>query len=91
MKNIKYFKHCTVVYDCYKLSNKEINDISKEIVKQRKDRKLLLTRTAKSYMSEIKAHKRAYLLGIKKDHSKDADLEENMCKSKEILYKIFGV
>lgn len=91
MFNIKYFKQCTVVYDCYKLSNKKINNISKEIVKQRKERKLLLTRTEKSYACEIKAHKRAYLLGIKRDHSKDADLEENMCKSKEILYKIFGV
>lgn len=89
--NIKYFKQCTVVYDCYKLSNKEINNIAKEIVSQRKERKLLLTRNEKSYASEIKAHKRAFLLGYKRDHTKDADLEENMCKSKEILYKLFGV
>lgn len=89
--NIKYFKHCTVVYDCYKLSNKEINNIVEEIVKQRKEKKLLLTRTEKSYASEIKTHKRVYLLGYKREHSKDADLEENICKSKEILYKIFGV
>lgn len=90
MKNNKYTEKCTTVYDCYKLSNKQIDRIAKIIVEMRKEFNLKVTRTAKSYANEIKAHKRAYLIGYKRSHSKDADLEENITKWNEIKYRILG-
>lgn len=88
--NIKYDKTCTTVYDCYKYSSKEINLLGDVIISERKLRELPVTRTPKSYASEIKAHKRAYLIGYKRSHSKDADLEENITKWNEIKYRILG-
>lgn len=87
---IKYTKTYTTVYDCYKYTNKEIDKLGLTIFSQRKLKDLPVTRTAKSYSSEIKAHKRAYLIGYKRSHSKDADLEENITKWNEIKYRIFG-
>ena len=88
---IKYTKKCTTVYDCYEYTNKEIDKIGKEIVSKRKLKGYKVTRTAESYSNEIKAHKRAYKLGIMRNHSKDADLEENLSKKLEIVYKVFGI
>lgn len=88
---IKYTKTCTTVYDCYKYSSKEIDLLGDVIISERKLRELPVTRTPKSYASEIKAHKRAYKLGIMRSHTKDADLEESISKNKEILYRIIGV
>lgn len=88
--NIKYGLNSTKVVDCYKLSNKEIDKIGREIFAKRKLQGLLVTRDANSYASEIRAHKRAYLIGYKRKRTKDADLEENLNKKLEILYKIFG-
>lgn len=75
----------TIVLDCYKYSDKEIKKLGEEIIRKRKLQGLLVTRTANSYASEIKAHKRLYKLGIAKKRTKDCDCEENM----DILLKIF--
>lgn len=88
--NIKYGLNSTKVVDCYKLSYKEIEKIGREIFAKRKLQGLKVTRDANSYANEIRAHKRAYKLGIMRSHSKDADLEENLNKKLEILYKIVG-
>jgi len=89
--NIIYKLDCTTVLDCYKLSYKEIDKVGREIFSKRKLKGLPVTRTAQSYANEIRTHKRAYKLGIMKNHSKDADLEENLSKKLEIIYKIFGL
>lgn len=87
---IKYSVDCTTVYNCYLLKDKEIKTICDEIIKERKMRNFPVTRTKKSYINEIKAHKRLYLLNYKVSHTKDADLEEPITKSKELFYKITG-
>ena len=91
MNNIIYASNCTTIRDCYEFTDKGINIISKIICRTRKEKGLKLTRTWKSYACEIKAHKRLYKLGIKKDHTKDADCEEPIERNKEILYRIIGI
>jgi len=88
---IKYTKKCTTVYDCYKYTNKEIDRLGLLIVDERFRMNLPVTRSSKSYSSEIKAHKRAYLIGYKRDHSKDCDCEENISKKLELKYRILGL
>ena len=81
----------TIVLDCYKYTNKEIKELGKEIVRKRTLQGLSVTRTANSYSSEIKAHKRLYKLGIMKKHTEDADLEENLDTILKIFYFILGL
>lgn len=92
MNNIIEFKYkYTVVPNCYKYSYEEINILGRYIYTERKVKGLVVTRTAKSYANEIRAHKRAYKLGIMRSHSKDVDLEENLNKKLEIIYRILGI
>ena len=88
---ISYKKKCTTIYDCYKLTNKQINDVAELIVVERQISSLPVTRKTKSYANEIKAHKRAYKLGIMRSHTKDADLEEPIMKQRDIFYRIVGL
>jgi hypothetical protein len=86
---IKVELNCTKVYDGYKV--KDINKLVDEIIKIRKENKYKVTRTKKSYVSEIKAHNRLYKLGILRNHTKDTDMEENINKKNDILFRIIGL
>ena len=88
---MNFSETCTTIIDCYKYTNEEIDEISRKIIRERTKRKLTLTRTAKSYACEIKAHKRLYNLGIAKTHTNHADCEEPISKVKDILFRIVGV
>ena len=87
---IEFKEKCTVVYDCYKYNNGYINYVANLIVSERKLRGLPVTRSSKSYANEIRAHKRAYKLGIMRNHTKDCDCEEPISKIKDLIYGIFG-
>ena len=81
----------TVVLDCDIYTDKQIKKLGEEIVRKRKLQGLLVTRTAKSYASEIKTHKRLYKLGIAKKRTKDCDCEENLDIILKIFYYILGM
>lgn len=86
---IKIDLNCTKVYDSYKVKN--IDKLVDEIIKIRKENKYKVTRSKKSYVSEIKAHNRLYKLGYKRDHTKDTDMEENINKLNDTLFRIIGL
>ena len=86
---IKIDLNCTKVYDSYKVKN--IDKLVDEIIKIRKENKYKVTRSKKSYVSEIKAHNRLYKLGISRNHTKDTDMEENISKKNDILFRIVGI
>lgn len=88
---INYTENCTKVYDSYLLkNNNDIKKVAWEIYIIRQFKNLLQVRTEESYFYEIKAHNRLYNLGLFRSHTKDTDLEENIKKWKEILFRIIG-
>lgn len=90
-KQIIYTENNTKIIDSYKLkTNQKIEAIAYEIELTRLQKKIPQTRTIKSYVREIKAHNRLYKLGLFRSRTKDTDLEENIKKWKEILYRIIG-
>lgn len=88
---IKYTKNCTKIYDSYLLkTNEDIHSIVAEIIINRSERNMSSKRKWASYAREIKAHNRLYKLGLFRSHTKDTDLEENIKKWKEVIFKIIG-
>lgn len=85
---IKYTKNCTKIYDGYKCN--DVDKLVDEIIKTRYGKKLPITRDHTSYVREIKAHNRLYKLGIARSHTKDVDLEENIAKNNELIWRIIG-
>ena len=89
---IKYTKNCTTVINSYTVQEeKYIKVCVKAIMQYRKSENLPVTRTKKSYVSEWKAHNRLYNLGIARNHTKNVDLEENLSKKTEIIWRILGI
>lgn len=86
---IIYSKYNTKVIDGY--LEKNIKRAVQEIIEVRKIKGYPVTRTKASYIAEWKAHNRLYHLGIKRSHTKDVDLEENIDKCKDIIYRVIGV
>ena len=87
---VDYRETYTKVYDSYKYSNSEIEQAVEEIMQKRKELGLPVTRTKSSYISEWKSHNRLYGLGIQRSRTKDVDLEEEIDKTRNFLYSIFG-
>ena len=87
---IEYTENNTKIVDSYKYNNKEINHGVKVIISTRRKLGLPVTRTEKSYIAEWKTHNRLYKLGIEKERTKDADLEENINPVRDFLYSIMG-
>lgn len=85
---VSYSKSCTTVYNSYVV--KDISKAVDEIITHRKAIGYPITRTKLSYVSEWKAHNRLYNLGIARSHTKNVDLEENLSKKNEIIWKILG-
>ena len=87
---IEYYDTYTKVYDGYIYTNEEIELAVKDIIKDRKELELPVTRSEASYISEWKSHNRLYKLGIKRNRTKDVDLEENINPTRNFLYSILG-
>lgn len=87
-KRIVYTNNNTKIYDSYTYNN--ISSLVKEILQERLEKDLPITRSMISYAREIKAHNRLYKLGLFRSHTKDCDCEENIVKWKEIVYSIIG-
>ena len=89
---ITYTKTCTKIYDSYLLgSDYLIRKVAVEIATTRIIKGLPQKRTEKSYINEIKAHNRLYNLGIFRNHTKDTDLEEDIKKWKERIFRIISI
>lgn len=89
---IDYRENNTKIYNSYELSNIGISAIVDSIIHVRKNvKRIKVTRTKQSYINEIKAHNRLYKLGLFRNHTRDADLEEPIEKWKEILYAILSI
>ena len=89
---IIYKENCTKVINSYQVQKeKDIKYYVKCIIANRKMNNLPVTRDFNSYVGEWKAHNRLYNLGIKKDHTKDVDMEENISRKNEIFWRILGL
>lgn len=84
---IIYTEANTKIIDSYKY---DVSNVVKTMLQERMEKNLPITRTFISYAREIKAHNRLYKLGIARSHTKDCDCEENIKKSKDILFRIIG-
>ena len=90
--NIIYNKDNTHVEDSYLIKNrKSIRNEVDWIKTIRKARKLPVTRTDNSYVREWIGHNRLYELGIKKDHTRSVDLNENNGILEELLWMILSI
>lgn len=85
---VSYSKNCTTVYNSYLI--KDITKAVDEIINYRLKHNFPVTRAKDSYVSEWKAHNRLYKLGLFKSHTKNVDLEENLSKKNELIWKILG-
>ena len=89
---ITYSENETKIYDSYLLgSDYLIRKVAEEIATTRIIKGLPQKRTEKSYINEIKAHNRLYNLGIFRSHTKDTDLEEDIKKWKERIFRIISI
>jgi hypothetical protein len=85
---VTYTKNLTKIFDSYKM--KDVESEVKEIIEERARQGYPVTRTLQSYVKETKAHNRLYKLGLFRSHTKDVDLEENIEKKTECVWKILG-
>ena len=83
-------KNNTKIFDSYLIPDEEIYLVARRIRSERKKYKYKVSRSEKSYIREIRSHKRLYKLGLFKDRTRDTDLEEPIKKSMEFIYKIVG-
>ena len=88
---IIYSKYNTKIVDSYKLNDLEVEIVVDDIIKDRIEKKLPVTRTRDSYIAEVKAHNRLYKLGVQRERTKDADLEENINVFRNLAYKFLGL
>lgn len=87
---INYYNDATIVYNCNQYSYKQINDIAEDIIKNRHIKNLPINRSKESYAAEIKVHKFLFKLGIEKERTINADLEEDISSFREALYMILN-
>ena len=91
--DIIYYVDNTKVTNSYLLTDEEIEEVANEIEYSRHskfDWKCIHLRKADSYIKEIKAHNKLYKMNYKVDHTRDTDLEEKVCKWKELAYWLIG-
>ena len=88
---ITYSKDNTHVEDSYQIKSKKSIENEVDWIKDiRKARKLPVTRTTNSYVREWIGHNRLYRLGIKKDHTRSVDLNENNSIFEELIWILIG-
>lgn len=83
-------ENLTTINEIYKYEFDELDKLANIIIEARENNEMPITRTKKSYLRELKAHKRLYNLHLFRKHTADCDLEENINKFLEILYFIIG-
>ena len=88
---IIYSKYNTKIVDSYKLNDLEVEIVVDDIIKDRIEKNLPVTSTRDSYIAEVKAHNRLYKLGVQRERTKDADLEENINVFRNLAYKFLGL
>ena len=88
---VEFHERYTKVYDSYKYTNSEIEQAVYVIIERRKELGLPVTRSAQSYISEWKSHNRLYKIGYQRSRTKDVDLEEEIDKTRDFLYSLFGL
>lgn len=89
---ITYSKDNTHVEDSYQIKLRKSIENEVDWIKDiRKARKLPVTRTTKSYVREWIGHNRLYRLGIKKDHTRSVDLNEDNGILEELLWMIISI
>ena len=88
---ISYTKENTKVENSYLIKSRlKISRVVSNIIKERERLGLPVTRSKPSYIREWVAHNRLYKLGLFVEHTKDVDMEENISRALEKLYKILG-
>ena len=88
---IEFSFYNTKIENSYLFNNEKINELVDKIIERRTKDKLPVTRSKTSYIREIKAHNRLYLLNICRDRTKDTDLEEHISWFKNIVYFMLGL
>ena len=89
---IIYKENCTTVINSYQVrKEKDIKYYVNSIIDHRKKNNLPVTRDFNSYVSEWKAHNRLYNLGMARSHTKNVDLEENISRKNEMIWRILGI
>lgn len=79
-----------VITDAADYTIKEARELIKEFKEKHPENAGLALRTDKSYLNEWAVHALAYLWNIKKEKSKDADLEFVMEPEVKLMYGILG-
>ena len=88
---IEYSEKVTKVYDSHTYSDDEIRKAVKIIIRTRKLLGFPVLRSESSYISEWKSHNRLYKIGYQRSRTKDVDLEEEIDKTRDFLYSLFGL
>lgn len=85
---ISYSENNTHVEDSYKAKDIGLEIMS--IMRERKLRKLPVTRAFDSYVREWKGHNNLYKLHLFRSHTKDVDLEEPNKWYLELIWWLIG-
>lgn len=80
----------TKIENCYLIKRKDIKDIIRQIIIERRKLGYPITRTEECYIRELKAHILMYKLHLFRKHTEDCDLEEHIKKWKKVVYFIIG-
>jgi len=86
-----YYKDNTEIINGYMIPYRLIKEKVLNVMCNRIEKGLSITRSRRSYIGEIRVHKILYKLGLFVEKTKDIDLEENIKKYLDIIYKIFGI
>lgn len=81
----------TKIKNSYLIANKNIETELIKILQNRKNAGFKVTRTLDSYAKEWKAHNNLYKLHLYRSHTQDVDLEENISKKNQCIWKILGI
>lgn len=91
MIEVSYSVDNTHIKNSYMLKTRKIiREETIRIMDERKKKGYNVSRSIDSYVREWIGHNRLYKLGICKDRTRDADLEENVNLFKNLVWLILG-
>lgn len=82
--------NAVVITNSADYTEKQVRDALHELRVDYSDNKGFMKRTDRSYINEWAVHALCYRLGIKKDRTKDADLEFDIKPGTKMTYNILG-
>ena len=85
---ITYSENCTRIENSYQIT--DVRKIVLEIIRVRHKNNLPITRDYFSYRNEIRGHNRLYKLGLFRSHTRDTDMQENISKLEDFIWRIIG-